>query len=126
MDAVEEALSESNELLKDEELLQLHESTNFDNNFENQRYNVVLFAFRTGLRKHSLQWLRMNMIKEERNDDGTVALRIHVPDMKNAPTGFDALDKHIFKQKNLSIETRGVLLLYSVELLLILPQGVCC
>ena len=86
------------QLLDDAELLLLHDNTNFKSVYENQRYNVVVIGFRTGLRPESLEYLTVNMIKFGVQEDGREFFRLHVGNMKNLPATMDHMDAAIFKQ----------------------------
>ena len=109
--AIKQAGTEEVHILEDDELLKLHEATNFKSVYEHQRFNILIFGFRTGicvnvffwvlgLRADSIEHLKFGMFKEGVTEDGQQFWQAHIGSAKNIQCDLDHVDTAIFKQKN--------------------------
>ena len=97
IEAINEAQNQEEEILQDVELEKLWKDTNFDSLFQVQRYNLMIFANRTGFCADTLQYL-LTKTFERGNDQHGKFLTPKIGTMKNRPAGFQA-DRHLFDQE---------------------------
>ena len=85
------------QLLTDEELLKLHAATKFDQLGQQQRYNLIVFGVRTGLRPSTIGMLKCNMLRIRHEDDGQTLMEVVVANMKNLAPHVEKLDASLYK-----------------------------
>jgi hypothetical protein len=95
--AIAEAQQPDAQLLTDAELLSLHAATNFEQMWQRQRYNMIVFGFRTGLRPSTMEILKCNMLRIRHTDDGETLMEVVIGNMKNLPPDVDKLDAGLYK-----------------------------
>ena len=69
-------------VLQDDDLQKLFEKTNFTRAYEAQRYNLIIFGYRTGLRGDSLMKFQDTSLSIE-EVDGAEIMKFHLGTMKN-------------------------------------------
>ena len=74
-----EAQQPAVQLLTGEELLSLHAATKFDQLGQQQRYNLIVFGVRTGLRPSTIGMLKCNMLRIRHDDDGPLQFACNAP-----------------------------------------------
>ena len=96
--AVEDAEAPDEVLLQDEELEKLYNATDFNQCLQSQRYNMIVFGFRTGLRPDSVMSLFVNMFRHITTEEGVEGLQVHIGTMKNLPATLGKIDSALYKQ----------------------------
>lgn len=86
-----------NEILADEELEILFNDTNFNNAFENQRYNILIWGFRTGMRPEMIQHVQTEALVVGTAKDGVSTLCSILGNMKNLPPTMNNADLDLFQ-----------------------------
>lgn len=96
-----EAQKEEKRILADDELESVYKTVNFQSVFETQRWNILLFGFRTGLRPESLERLQAGAFKRGETEDGQKYIMPLLGTMKNHQ-GLDKAEMALLQQKILS------------------------
>ena len=96
--AVAQAQKPDVQLLRDEELPKLYESTNFQNKLEVQRYNIVILGCCLGWRPQSMIMMKANMFREVKLENGRTLVEVHAGSMKNLQQSMDKQSIAVFKQ----------------------------
>ena len=89
--AITEAQQPDVQLLTDAELLTLHAATQFNQLLQQQRYNLIVFGFCTGLRPSTRELLKCNMLRVRHDEDGQTLMEVVIGDMKNLAPHVDKL-----------------------------------
>ena len=98
-----EAQKGDKRILEDTELETIYNTVNFQSVYEVQRWNILIFGFRTGLRPESLERLQAAAFKRGVSDDGRKYIMPLLGTMKNQQ-GLDKAEMALLQQKILSAE----------------------
>ena len=86
-------------ILQDDELAVVVETTKQGSSpFADQRTNILVFAFRTGLRSEVLRRLCVDSFVESKTEDGKRMVTMVMGTMKNKPASMQKVDATMFKQ----------------------------
>lgn len=95
---IEKAHKTDNDILGDDELEVLHNDTNFKSAYENQRYNILIWGFRTGMRPEMIQHVQTAALVVGQAEDGVKTVSSILGNMKNLPPTMTQADKALFCQ----------------------------
>ena len=87
------------EILQDHELHTLWDKVDFNNDFETQRWNILVLGYRTAYRGECLQRLQVESFKKSQASDGSKVLTCVLGTMKNHQAGLNKVDMALLKQQ---------------------------
>ena len=99
LDAIDEVQTEEVEILCDADLEKLFEDVNFDNPHEVQRYNIVVFGYRTGFRADTFEKVLLECFDLSTHANGDKVLTPVISNMKNLAASLNKIDEALFKQQ---------------------------
>ena len=87
------------EILQDHDLHTLWDNVHFNNDFETQRWNILVLGYRTPYRGECLQRLQVESFKKSQASDGSKVLTCVLGTMKNHQAGLNKVDMALLKQQ---------------------------